>query len=197
MSLTRLMVVLHPMDSRFKSNSFINKNLTITLCILSFISFLFSTAIGIRKKILSSLCSPFLDPTNIVVHTKRIIIIVSVFHVFVSISIVIVNIVPVKSIRHSAKKIQSFAANNKTSSAVHVQLITISISNIVFCLPADIGYVTALFLSKYSMRSLELITVLLAPSHSLLLPTIFTVVLFRKDWEKKQSEISERKVKMT
>ena len=119
MSLTRLMVVLYPLNSTYKLKSFRNKNLTISL---------------------------------------------------------------------GAEDLQASVSNKKTNLAVYVQLITMSVSNIISWLPADMAYLTAIFLPKYSVKGLHWIMVLITPINSILYPIIFIAILIRKEWKDKQSE---------
>ena len=143
MSLTRLMVVLYSLQSKFKSKRFANKNILLTLTTLAIVSFLLSLNI-ISQGIASSLCSPFMDPTDTILQTKLIIIITSTFHSLLLGLILIMIIMLIRYVQHSSDTLGCSVSSQKSTKAMHIQLTVMFLVNFFCWIHADIAYMAAL-----------------------------------------------------
>ncbi len=107
LTMSRLMVVLHPIDTHFKETRFVLQYLisifAVTSCIACGLTILAWFLIG---KVPIDLCSPFIDPTDTVAMTKILIWTVSVVQLSAAIFIIIAYIILVKSLQSSQQEIQ-------------------------------------------------------------------------------------------
>ena len=182
LSLSRLMVVLHPFDTKFKRTSFTVK----CLIVLISIPFLISTVATVYLKFImitlpTSLCLPFVDPLNTSVFIKTVIWVVCITQTLTSIMIIVLHVLLIKALKESRKNIQSPSAKSNSNTAIAVQLFFISLSNILCWFPANIIYITAMFLDRYSTDLIIWTTIGVMPINSIINPMVFFIVCLRKN----------------
>ena len=130
MSLTRLMVVISPLNTKFKDILFIAK----LLFFIVLFSLVFSISITLffmytHGKITINLCLPFLDPTGSHLIIKLIIWFTFVTQMATSIGILIMHFLLVNALRQSQRHIQKF--ENDDNVPLIIQLVMITTSNIL------------------------------------------------------------------
>ena len=124
MSVSRLMVVVHPIETIFKQPSFITK---ITLCVCTSICIIFIIVTLLIKfmqnTLPSSLCSPFIDPNNSVFLIKILIWFVATEQMSMSIIIIVLHCLLVKNIKISQKNVKKSKSHNHSKSLLILQLL--------------------------------------------------------------------------
>ena len=179
LSLSRLMVVMHPLNTKFKEPLFIGK----LLIILIFISLFFSVLIALIFKstndtITISICLPFLDPTDSQLIVKLIVWFTVVTQMASSVGILIMHSLLLFELKQSKNKIQK-SKTDKNLPLV-IQLIMITVSNILCWFPTGCIYISAMFSATYPTDLVIWATVFGLPINSLLNPFIFIATTVRK-----------------
>ena len=179
MSLTRLMITMYPLDTKFKETKFIVKSLAFSmLC-----SLIFSTCIALVFKIAEeystlNLCLPFIDPTGSQLIIKLITYITTGTQFGTSITIVIMHILLIMEVINFQKEIEK--CGKETNVALITQLLFVTLSNILCWFPAGCVYISATFLSTYPIDLVIWITVIGIPVNSIINPSIFIITTVRK-----------------
>ena len=177
LSLARLMVVIHPLNTRFKETQFIVK----LLIIFMFFSVFFCVFIALIFKstnyaITISICLPFLDPTDSQLIVKFIVWFTVVTQMATSVGILIMHCLLLNELTQN--KVQKSKAGNNLP--LIIQLIMITVSNILCWFPTACVYITAMFSRTYPIDLVIWTTVLGLPINSILNPLIFIVTTVRK-----------------
>ena len=174
--MSRLMVVIYPVNTKFKQSEFATR----TLAFLFLLSFLFSIFISStyklkEKYIPTSLCLPFIDPTQEVLMIKLITWFVVITQILTSLLMLAMYILLVVKLRKSEKCVKSLKHNHSKTLLI-VQLIAITLSNILCWFPANVIYVTSMFLSRYPIDLIIWMTIIVLPMNSIINPFIFITV---------------------
>ncbi len=155
LSLARLMVVLHPVDSRFKRTSFVWKSLFYgfvgSLLMTSSISFLKMFTV---QELPTSLCLPFVDPTGLLTIIRIVTYFVGITQSTSSVSILVMHVYLVSQVQNIAnfsyKSCRRSHDHTKHINRV-IQLFILTISNLLSWLPANIIFLALSFLDSYSL----------------------------------------------
>ena len=179
LSLTRLLVVIYPMNSRFKKSSFVAK----LLVIVTGFSLLVSFIVGITVKSTNismtiNLCLPFLDPSNSQIIVKLIVWFTVVTQMATSVGIAIMHCLLFTKLRQSQYEIQKSKTDKNLPLAI--QLIMITVLNILCWLPTGCVYISAMFLANYPIDLAIWTTVIGLPINSIINPFVFIVTTVRK-----------------
>ena len=173
LSLARIMVVLYPFKSYFKMLSFILKcilggSLLVVIIVLG-ASKLFQT----KQLMVTTLCSPYVDPSDSVFAVMLLTWIVGCVQLTVLIFICTTHIFLIMYL-NSQQKNKTIKITNVVNfhrSIMH-QLLVVSFSKLISWITPTIVFVSALHLSRYP-QDLLLWTTLFAPSVSCNLNSIF------------------------
>ena len=186
MSLARLMVTISPLHTRFKETLFVAKSLGFLIsCSLLFtvcISIIFKSMDG---TLTTSLCLPFVDPGGSQLIIKCITWFTVVTQLTTSITIAIMHFCLITEVKKSEKNIEKSKSKHGTNKSLLIQLITITVSNIICWFPAGCIYIYAMFLSIYPIDLIICTTVSGLPINSIINPFIFIVTTVRKIKEDK------------
>ena len=176
LSLARLFVTLHPLNTRFKEKPFTVKSLT-SLVVCSLISSICITFIfKITGKISTiSICLPFIDSTASQFMIKLITWFIVISQLVTSIAIMIMHFLLLNELRRSQMNIQRSKSKEDSNVSLIIQLITFTMSNILCWFPAGCVYLSAFFLSTYPIDLVIWTTVIGLPINSILNPFIFIV----------------------
>ena len=173
LSLARLMVVLYPFKSYFKMLSFILKcivggSLLVVIIVLGVIM-IFHT----KQVMVTTICSPYVDPSDSVFAVKLITWFVGCVQLTVLIFICTTHIFLIMylNLQQKSKTIEITNVVNFNRSIIH-QLLVVSFSKLISWITPTIVFVSALYLSRYP-QDLLLWTTLFAPSVSCILNPIF------------------------
>ena len=170
LSLTRLLVTLHPLSTRFKGKWFTIKSLTSLVVCSLFFSICITLIFKITGNISTiSICLPFIDPTSSQFIIKLITWFVVISQLATSFVIMTIHICLLKELRKSQRNIQKSKSKEKSNLSLIIQLLIITVSNIVCWLPAACVYILAFFLSTYPIDLVIWTTVIGLPINSLLI----------------------------
>jgi leucine-rich repeat-containing G protein-coupled receptor 8 len=177
LSMSRLMIIKYPFDSKFKSTKFTVKcslALFMTICLLC-ISL--NTVYLHFNRIPTGLCLPFIDPTDSLWEIKVITIVIIWIQLFAIISIIVIHCLMIKELNESKK---SLGKENNLNRGMMIQLFILTGSNIVCWLPSSIIYLSSIFLTKYPTEMLIWTTVTIMPFNSIINPVVFLVLMIKK-----------------
>ena len=181
MSLSRLMVTISPINTRFKETLFVIKSLSI-LFSFSVLSNIFITIIFkyMEEKSTTSLCLPFVDPTNSQVLIKLITWFTVTSQLTTSIGIMIMHILLVTEIKHTQNTFKKIKSKQDSNVALIIQLVLITTSNILCWFPSGCVYISAMFLSTYPINLIIWTTVIALPINSIINPSVFIETSIKK-----------------
>ena len=174
LALSRFMVIKYPFDSKFKSTKFVFKCLVI----------LFSSIIGIAGAYtratdtsLSFLCSPFIDPTFSYLEKK---IFTSLTFSIQLFSASFISYLHYKIVQLLKKSQRIRDETGALSWSLKLQLILLSVSNIICWIPSTIIHLSSIFLERYPNELLMWTTVFAVPINSVINPITFIVKMKKK-----------------
>ena len=183
LAMERLMVVLFPVNTKFKSKGFIRKcTFTITL-ITIFITASITVAVqSIYKQIPFPLCSPFVDPTKSIFVLKIISFFVIWYLVFAVLFILGIYFVTFISIQKSRRVVATQFTHKQSNLSLFVHLITISTSCFICWVPSASIYLTTWILETYPIEIIVWTAIAITPINSILnsLVSIITTRRFLK-----------------
>ena len=129
-------------------------------------------------KLPTSLCLQFIDPTNTVAMTKVITWIVVILRTATSLVILIMHILLGKNLKESQKSVRKSGSDNDTP--LVIQLIIITVSNILCWFPENGIIIATIFLSMYPVDLIIWITTICLPLNSIINLFGFVIVAIRK-----------------
>ena len=181
-ALYRLMLVKHPLETRFKRTKFVVKSIA---CISTF-SILFSVVLSICSWLLESLlitvtiCSPFVDPT----HTKIVVYVTTSFTIFLQTSTIVVVIVfqvmLFVSLKRQQEKMKGSVFKETSKTPMVVQFVVFSVSNFACWIPSCILHILLMILKEYSFEVVLWFVATVNSINSVTLPVLFVVITVRK-----------------
>ena len=179
MSLTRLMVVIYPLDSAFLRYRFVTEVIVVSEMFCSVLAFCFTLLVKLLENMFPfSLCSPFVDPTH-TIFLMKVILWYCVFTQFLSsIAVIINHILLVVNYKTSQMKLQKENSNKKTLSVA--PLFIISMSNFLCGVSANSIFITVSFLPQYPIDLVFWTVGAVLPLNSLLIPSILLTGCIRK-----------------
>ena len=170
------MVVIHPMNTKFKQKELILKSLVLAYVSTFFIGIFLTLAFKYTYgSVPVSLCLPFIDPPNSFLMIKIITWFAALSQTASSVIILIMHALLVKILKNSKRHEGIHKSSDDSSLFVH--LIIITASNIVSWIPANGIYITAMFLATYPTDLIIWATVIGLPLNSVLNPSIFIIVM--------------------
>ena len=176
LSLGRLIVVVHPMTSKFRSVKFVFTCIcggTVLPAILILLSIIH---LNIKKIMTTDLCSPFIDPTHSVAEIKIMALTVALFQFLAICFIGTMYVLLARLLITNA--VQSVATSKVISKRVLIQLLLVTAFNLVGWFPSSVIFIFSLFLSKYPTDLLVWTTIALFPINSIINPFVF--ILFEQ-----------------
>lgn len=178
LSVTRLMVVINPIDTKFKRTRFTLVCMSWLFSLVFFASFVNICVLKITQKSLPvSLCLPFVNPENYVILSQTVTWLVAVCQVFTSSSSALVHCVIVKQFWISQQTIKKSKKNSGLF--LVMQLFTITLSNVLCCFPTNVVYLAAMF-HKFSSEIFLVTNAGIVPINPLVIPSIFVLVAVRR-----------------
>ena len=175
LSASKLIAVIDPMKARLMSG----KQILFHVSTINSFSFCISLDVilvlmFIEKKLPTSLCSPFIDPSHSSISTNVITWVVIITHSISSVLIGLMHILLINEVTKSKRslKIQKSDVENK----MMYQLILTSTTNILCWIPANGIYLSAMFLSIYPINLVIWATVVVMPINSVINPFVFIMI---------------------
>ena len=170
LSLARLMVVIYPFKSRFKSTSFVYKCTVGGFVCTGCLAFLFCAKLQIKQPIPTILCSPFIDPTYSITEIKFLIFFVISIQIMSFAFITFVYCYLFKFFINGSKK--SLVVSRDMNKRVIFQLFILTSCNVLGWFPASIVFIVSHF-SKYPSILLLWTAIAVTPMNSIINPIIF------------------------
>ena len=171
-SISRIRAVINPMEIRGKHWKEICYQVSVihifSLCLSMILTLILQYTEG---HLPTTLCLPFVDPSNLSLFTKVISLTVTTIQSIVSISIIIINILIVKNINKSERFLEKASAHSNKK--MMSQLILTTTSNILCWFPCNSVYISAIFLSVCSIDVVIWTTVAIMPVNSIINPCVF------------------------
>ena len=134
LSLSRLMAVVHSIETKFKRLHFVVKSIVLKYVVSFLIAFLTTVYFKLFNGNLTiSLCLPFVDPSSSVTMIKVITWLVIISQSVTSVVIIVMHINLVIKIKDSTKHIRKSTPDKDSNTPMIIQLITITTSNIMCC----------------------------------------------------------------
>ncbi len=174
LTLCRLMVVIHPLNSKFKRRKFIWKCLCATIGHNVALTVCATTWIKVTLHSLPSvLCSPFLDPTKLVLVMKVVLLMSSTVQSVSSLSMLAMYTQLVLSLQKARNM-----ALDATSTKIKTNVLTSTLVQVVFFIvtvnvcwvPSNIVYLWALHVEKYSTDIVVWTVMVVVPINSVFVP---------------------------
>ena len=187
LAVSRLMVVLHPLDTQFKDTSFVLKCIGIVFASAAFFAVLLTVLTWIlTTEIPMFLCSPFIDLTGSVTVILFLTWFVVITQVGISICVLIVYIILIVSLNKSQQRLKEATSKKQSNFLLIIQIVVVTSSNIICWIPSGIIYLLSMFLEQYPIEMLIWLTVAVTPINSIANPTVFIATNIRKmvkaDW---------------
>ncbi len=187
-SFSRLKVVSHPFDTKFKEVKSVLKMLSVIL----FASLVFGASITLMVKFTAiclplSLCTPFVDPTKSLV-TAFLTWLVVVTQLVTSVTILVLHILLVTSLKESQKRTAEMKRGHESNTALIIQLILLTVSNMLCWFPTNIIYVLTMFLKRYPTELAVWTVVGVTPINSIVNPSLFLILQARNCIRKSQKK---------
>ena len=186
LSLLRLMVVIKPLNTKFKDNSLVTK----WLFIIFIVSLFFASVITVTVKLGSNslpfyLCFPFIDPTNSIKSIKIITWVAVVTQFVTSVIILLMNMLLIHQLFQSPKDIGHSKSNLKASMVI--QLILLTVFNFICWFPMNGIYISAMFLPSYPTKMIIWSVLFVMPLNSFFNPLLFLIFSLKQNTVKKRS----------
>lgn len=161
LALTRMILVVYPFKVNWITTKLISKiAATIFFFVVSFVSGIVVLTKALYNATPNDFCSPVEDPSDNYILIKVTTSWLAFIHLTSSICITILHIVIYKTLASS-----NIAGGMKKISASSIlgHLLVVALFHILSTVPADIAYVSSLFMSKYSTDALAWITIAVVP----------------------------------
>ena len=185
LSVSRLMVVMHPVDSKYKRTKPVMTCILINYTVSGAVSLILTLVIKlVHTSVPTNLCLPLLDPTNSVLVISILTWFVVSSQLVTSVVILCTHILLVNKVYESQKATRKSKSDDNTS--LVVQLLVITLSNILCWLPVNTLYISAMFLSTYPVNLVSWSTVIGIPVNSIINPSVLTVICIKKHVKSKK-----------
>ena len=179
--LSRLMVVVHPLTTKFKNKNFVLKNL-IWLLLFS-VTMASATSIAIFK-IYSSipyvLCHPFIDPSGSVLLVKITTWIVVTLQTVLCVVNVILSLKLLKETKISQKAVQKSVKKSNRAIFMTIQIMILMASNVLTWIPSGVIYLALLNLNKYPIEIVAWTIILITTINPVINPLVFIATTVKK-----------------
>ena len=181
LSLSRLMIIINPIDTKFKQKSFFFSCLFwIYLTSLVCSMFLTITLKYTSQTLPLSLCLHITDPKKSIFLMNFITWFVAVMQTLLACTIVLIHIVLVKKWKESQKTIRKSKSEKESTAPLVLQLTILSVSNLLCWIPANLVFIMAVFLPKYPLSLIKWTVVSVLPVSSIIHPIVFIIMCVRK-----------------
>ena len=180
-SLAGLMVVVHPINSRFKRKHFVISCSLFGLCssaaVVAGISVFIWT---FYSKLPFNLCNPFVDPNDESILIKILTFSTASAHFAGSIFVVISNIQLVKEMKKNQERLKGAAPMRRLSWTFYLQMLIFVLCCLITWIPSSIVFVVLMLLQKYPIEIIALIISAVTPINAIVVPFLFLYQDLRK-----------------
>ncbi len=180
MAITRLMIVLDPMNTSFKRNDFTLRN----IACFTLLIFVISCCVGFFlklnvPKLPSALCQPFIDPTHSVWMIKLTTVTISSIQMT---SVLVIIFVCNKLVFHLQKvkrHMKPTVSRSYSYVSIYTQLVVVVFFNLFSWVPANVIHISSLIGVRYSTELVIWLTIIVTALNSVSNPIIFVVAAMR------------------
>ena len=175
LSVQRCMVIVFPLNIKNKNRQFVAKWLTGIITSSAIFVIVMCALVKYSDKMIPlTTCTPFVNPTNFKSLIKIITRLVVILQFGATFIIIIAYSILVKKLHTSDKPFfnQSF---QKEHISVILQIIILTVSNIICWIPSGIIYLTLILLDKYPIDITVLAPIVITSINSIINPIIFSI----------------------
>ncbi len=181
LSVSRLMLVVHPMDTCFKETRFVRRSVAAIFTVCSLIASLIATTTWvIYSSVPSALCSPIYDPTDNVIVVLVLVWIIAISQAIYTIVIIGVYINMVRSFTKSQQNIQQAVSKKQSNIPMILQVLVLTSSNVLCWISGGVISLACFFIKPHPIELIFWTTAAVSPLNSLTNPTIFIFTAIRK-----------------
>ena len=180
-ALSRLMIVMYPLDSNFKKRNFLIKCLIliyslVTTLVMAFIL----TFRHLYFHVPFRLRSPFIDPTYSTVMLTVATSVVVCFQFIVYFLNIILNSKTVLELNSSKEKVQFKGNHDHTVASLVTQFYILTLSSTLSWIPSGIIFLICMFIEAYSIVIVTWVVLTVSSVNSVTNPIVFIVTTVRK-----------------
>ena len=180
-SLLRLMIVIHPLETKFKSTQSISNCLSMIFIISTCVVLSAVFIIKVNMEFVpTSLCLPFVDPTKTRIELKVLTWCLVVSQFLTCFVILFLHVYLVKNLEKSQQFLKFLKNMQFSDSALFIQLFTLTLSNFICWIPSNIIFISTMFLPKYPMSLVTWTVLGVLPLRSIITPSVFIVMSVKK-----------------
>ena len=180
-ALGRLMIVCFPMDTKFKTKTFVIKCIfTFTIITIFVVASITIAMQSIYKQVPFGFCTPFVDPTKSILLLKLISWFVICYQFFAVFFILVVYILTFILIQKSREAVAKQLHNKQPNLSLLIKLITISISCFICWVPSSTVYLATWILEKYPIDIIIWTAIAITPFNSIMNPLISLIGTARR-----------------
>ncbi len=199
LSVSRLMVVLYPFNSKFKQTRFVAKVLIFSGIATAVVSLsLLTFSWSLHSEVKSTLCLSLIDPAKSDLLVAITTFVISIFQFISSIVICTIYLFISCSVSKTqtlhSKTVQKQNRKNQNLTMI-LQLVVVTASNILCWIPFDIIYILSLFLLRYPVEMVIWTTIAVTPINSVVNPLVFIAtsinLLFEKGHQMKVLTVTQ------
>ena len=178
LSFSRMMIIVSPLYTKFKHTSSVIQYIIIIFSTVAIICAGITTFSALVYPINpTGLCSPLVDPTNLVTAIKTLTLLVAAVQFAAIAFITVVNFSVIVHLEKTQEFVKgsSFTKHRKSNLLVKVTMkVMIGVVSCISCwVPSGVIFLTAVFSSHYPMALLVWTTVTVVPINSIVNPTVF------------------------
>ena len=174
LSSSRLWIVLQPLNNKIKRVKFTLRCILVmygfSFCIALFVMLLFKFTFN---SLPTGFCLPFIDPTNSIIITKYITWSVVLTQTLTSITTIMIYYLLFIELQRSKNTIT--ATKSYSVLQLSIQLVLITVSNILCWFPANAIYISAMFLPSYPIDLIIWTITVVLPINSIVNPLVIIV----------------------
>ncbi len=180
-SVSRLMVVLHPMDTKFTETVFVSSSFTkmYVFCISVTVSLTLIVA-NLHPLIPRKLCSPFEGHSQNVLFVRNLTIFFIYLQIVAALGIVFVYIMLFYSLKMSQKNMQAAKTKHNSNTPLVVQIVLFTSIHILCWIPSGIIYILMMSLEQYPEELFPWTVSAVASINSIMNPIVLSVIAIRK-----------------
>ena len=143
----------------------------------------------IHDEIPTTLCLPFIDPSDSQWFIKLITFITATIQLSSSLFIVVVYLLFVKILNNSSKYLNCTISKKISRVGMIIQLYIVTSSNIICWIPANVIYLISLYMSQYSTNLLIWTAIAVTPINSMINPFLFIITTIKKKTREVKSNL--------
>ena len=181
LSLSRLMVIIDPLKSKYKDKSFVTKFIFLGSSIILMLCLTIALMHTEQyKEIGTSMCLPSVDFVGDNWFIKVLAVITACFQFFISLLICSVYGLLIKYMKQAKFVTKNVTSSQTSNYLLTLQLILVTVSNVMCWIPSNIIYLSSSFMTRLPVNLVIWTVIVVAPLNSILNPIIFILTAIKK-----------------